>query len=350
MYPLSFDQRVQELDNLREDTLRLESKLSDIRKACEESSLCPNPIVECPEHMSQIAQAYKEFYLSDEPNRWHSNLKKYREDLQAMFNDPGEYTLADIHERARNELRQAQRSDLCTIRPDDSEETIKWKNESAAMFDEGKSVTDIIDHRLKSQLETLPESEAAEKSHFLKALEDSRDSKDRARAYVDYYCHQMPNDSREKASLKAKFAKMFQDGISHDILMTMMVKQVTETGATKKSDLENKLSELQMAQSAFLKNKAKKEETVSRRLQAQVEAEKTVTCSFPECNAPVNLLAEDGPLECAICEWLSRRSSSKSQFFYCSIEHAEKDFVSYFQSTILRMLCSVANCIFPALT
>ncbi|RQM06565.1 hypothetical protein DH86_00003269, partial [Scytalidium sp. 3C] len=71
---------------------------------------------------------------------------------------------------------------------------------------------------------------------------------------------------------------------------------------------------------------AKKEETVSRRLQAQVEAEKTVTCSFPECNAPVNLLAEDGPLECAICEWLSRRSSSKSQFFYCSIEHAEKDF------------------------
>ncbi|RFU30643.1 hypothetical protein B7463_g5683, partial [Scytalidium lignicola] len=326
IYPLSFDQRLLEADNLREDTVKLESKLSSIRKACSESPQCSNSVAECPEHMGQIVEAYQEFYLSDEPNRWHSNLTKYKEAVRSMFNNPQEYTLDDIHERVRKEQRQSQGSDLCTIRPDDTEEIIRWKHESAEMFDQGRTITDIINRRIKMQLEALPESEAAEKLAFLKAVEESRGSRERIRIYIDYYCQQLPTDSRERAAFKSKFTKMFQEGLSHDIVIGAMIKQSTEAKEAQKSNLQHRLGELQMAQSAHLKNKAKKEETFSRRL--QVEAENTAECSFPGCELPVNLLTEDGPLECAICEWLSQRSSSRKQFFYCSNEHADNDFVN----------------------
>ncbi|KAH8811409.1 hypothetical protein F5884DRAFT_781998 [Xylogone sp. PMI_703] len=324
VYPLSFDRRLLETENLRQDTLVLESKLSSIRQSCSESLQCPSPISECPEHMSQMVQAYREFYLSDEPDRWYSNIQKYKDELNSMFNNPEEYTLADIHNRARKELRKAQGSDLCTIRPDDAEEIIKWKHESATMLDQGKPIAEIIDYRINVQLEALPESEATERMAFLKALEESKDQKERARIYIDYYCQQLPTDSREQSSLKAKFIKMFQEGAPHDTVLTAMIKQTMEAKEAHKSNLEHMLGELQMAQSAHLKNKAKKEETFRRR--QQVEAEKTAECSFPGCDAPVNLLDKDGPLECAICEWLSQRSPTRKPYFYCSNEHADKDF------------------------
>jgi hypothetical protein len=42
----------------------------------------------------------------------------------------------------------------------------------------------------------------------------------------------------------------------------------------------------------------------------------------------VDVSTEEGAIQCAVCDWLARRSERRRRFFYCCEEHAEEDFVS----------------------
>jgi hypothetical protein len=114
---------------------------------------------------------------------------------------------------------------------------------------------------------------------------------------------------------------MFGELIPHDEVLAAMKKEAADSHASKIDVLQREISELQMAQSAHLKVKAKKEEKHERMILDREPSPKMVQCSLDGCANEVNLLAD--MIECAICEWLHRKGGERGRYVYCSVEHAE---------------------------
>jgi hypothetical protein len=143
---------------------------------------------------------------------------------------------------------------------------------------------------------------------------------------MNYYCRPAWADSPQQKAFKAKYARMFGELIPHDEVLAAMEKEAADSHASKIDVLQREISELQMAQSAHLKVKAKKEEKHERMILDREPSPKMVQCSLDGCANEVNLLADT--IECAICEWLHRKGGERGRYVYCSVEHADEDFVS----------------------
>jgi hypothetical protein len=108
-----------------------------------------------------------------------------------------------------------------------------------------------------------------------------------------------------------------------------MRKEASEFQKNRVGKFKSQLSELQMAQNAHLKNKQRKLDRNGR--ERDNLRDQTVGCSLEDCMNEVNLMT-DNIIECAICEWLAgkggQNAERRERAIYCSIDHAESDFVS----------------------
>lgn len=242
-----------------------------------------------------------------------------------MFDDSEAYSLEDIHVRYQRELRDHLKRNLCTVRRGDSKEIIDQKTWTSSRFDSGEETKAILEPHLDGTLNATAR-EAADAIH---ALQKTTTSEERIPIYVKYYCTPAWADTPQQKNMKAKYARQFEAGLSHDEVLAAWKKEVLYLQQEEISKLKHRLGELQMAQSAHLKNQAKKAER-DQRMQDRdyVFVPKPENCSLASCGAEVDVSAEGGAIQCAVCDWLARRSDRRRRSFYCSEEHAEEDFVS----------------------
>jgi hypothetical protein len=329
------DQKIREADRFRYDEERLSGTLQMIERVSSTPRGGPHTgnsnCERCTEKRIMITQAYHSFYISHEPDRWDSSLAEYREEMERMFSDPEQYTLEDIHARFQQELRQHIKKEMCTLKRGDSKTVVERKRWSASQFDNVHDLKSTLQTTLEVTLNTTPR-EAAEAMY---ALHSTKTAHERAPVYAKYYCTPSWTDTSQQKNIKAKYARQFEAGLSHDQVITAWKNEVLSSQQQEISKLQHRLGELQMAQSAHLKNKAKKAEK-DQRIQDReyVFVPKMERCTFTGCNKEVDVNTEGGALQCALCDWLAARYEDVERkkgwrFFYCSREHVEEDFVSY---------------------
>jgi len=117
--------------------------------------------------------------------------------------------------------------------------------------------------------------------------------------------------------------------MSHDSVLQLWKQEALEAQHVEISKLKHRLGELKMAQSAHLKNKAKKAEKDQRMQDREyvIVPRQTAKCALERCEREVNV-ADGDVLECAVCDWLARkdRSERREHAYYCCDEHAQEDF------------------------
>jgi hypothetical protein len=328
-YPLAVDQRMREADQLRNGDEELHTALQNIETfytSPRAGNHTGEPNCErCMKKKRRIKQAYYDYYLGHERGRWDYYLSAYREEMQRMFDDAGACSLEDIHARYQRELRDHLKRDLCTVKRGDSKEIVDQKAWTSSRFDSEEDIKSILEAHLDGTLNSTSR-EAAEAIH---ALQKTVNPEERIPIYVKYYCTPTWADTPQQKNMKAKYARQFEAGHSHDEVLGAWKEEVLYLQQEEISKLRHRLGELQMAQSAHLKNKAKKAER-DRRMQDRdyVFVPKLETCSLEACGMEVDVSTEEGAIQCAVCDWLARRSERRRRFFYCCEEHAEEDFVS----------------------
>lgn len=333
-YPLSLDQRVKEGDQFRLS----EEKLSSVLKSIEQKFSAPRsshtgtPDCEsCGEQRRQIWQAYYDYYLGTEPDRWDLKLRNYREEMREMLKSIGRsrYTLEDVNARFEQELRDHLQKDLCTAQPDlDTVNLEELKRITLEQFDAGKPTVRILEERLDAEL-NLPALHSGDAVAFIEALQHSQNARERIHIYQKYYCSPSWDDTPQMKNYKAKYARLFERGMSHDSVLQLWKQEALEAQHIEISKLKHRLGELKMAQSAHLKNKAKKAEKDQRMQDREyvIVPRQAAKCSLERCEREVSL-ADGEVLECALCDWLARKDRSERRYhaYYCSEGHVKEDF------------------------
>lgn len=273
----------------------------------------------------RIKQAYHSYYLGQDPYRWDTHLSAYREEMQRMFDDTEAFSLEAIHARYQRELRDYLKEVLCTVKRGDPEEVSDNKAQILSRFESGEDIKSILERYLESSLD----SSSPETADAIRALQKTTTPEERIPIYVKYYCTPAWADTPQQKNMKGKYARQFESGLSHDDVLGAWKKEVLYMQQEEISKLKHRLGELQMAQSAHLKNKAKKAER-DQRLQDRdyVFVPKPETCSLASCGKEVDVAADGGAIQCAVCDWLARKGDRRrKRYFYCSEDHAEEDFV-----------------------
>jgi len=251
-----------------------------------------------------------------------------------MFNSPGKYTLEDIDQRFKQELREHLRKDLCTLRPDSDPLYRKTLTEFNAylkkQFEENEPVEYIIKTAIDMEIDHPHPFQSVETARFLHQLHNATTTQDRAQVYKAYYCTPSWDDSPQQKNIKAKYERMFDSGLSPDAVISQWKQEALETQKQEISKLKHRLGDLKMAQSAHLKNKAAKKAEQDQRIQDVVHKQ-TARCNLQSCGREVDLTAEEGVLECAVCDWLAAKGQTegglRENAYYCCEEHVEEDFV-----------------------
>jgi hypothetical protein len=324
-YPLSLNQRIRQGEQFRHSKAKLEATLQSIKQLPPHGSHSGQPDCErCAHKNNQIKAAYQEYYISSDPDAWSTNLPQYRAAMAEKFNDPRGYSLEEVHTFFLSAFREHLKQDLCRPTPKDTSQTLSLKSNTAAQFDSGRPTADILSDYAAAVERNAPNPDAAA---FASSINNSRTNEERAQIYANYYCRPSWADSPHQKAFKVKYARMFESLIPHDEVLAAMKKEAEDSHASKIDVLQREISELQMAQSAHLKVKKKKEEKDQKMIMLErEESPKMVQCSLEGCTNEVNLLGET--IECAICEWLHRKGGERGRYVYCSVEHADEDFVS----------------------
>jgi hypothetical protein len=351
-YPLTFDQRLTQGDRYREASEELDASLQSIEKFYSSPNAgahTGSPDCErCTKKKRRIMQAYYNYYLGNQPGRWDEHLLSYRQELENMFNSPGEVLLAAIHDRFKAELGEHLRKDLCAILPADSKGAVEYKMRVDELLRQ-VSIEEALAAALRGKIDGLAfvdglegrrvldgTRDEAHPAGFNVSLQDSRTPEQRAELYVTYYCTPTWNDTPQQRNMKTKYGKLFESGMSHDTVLAIWKKEALDIKAREVDRLKQRLGELQMAQSAQLKNKKRKMEKDARMKDKEyVVVPRLVECSLPGCDSQMDV-GKEGPIECAVCDWLARKSHDRRRFYYCSEEHVEEDFVSFH---ILSWVC-----------
>lgn len=261
---------------------------------------------------ADITRAYYYYYLDSDPDSWASHTSPdYRQELERKFNDPSS-SLDDLHANFRLAVLEYLTQNLCSG-PGLS------KDELSNMFKEGTSATEIITKCLEQAQQRAPNADAAA---FIVELQDTKTAEERAQIYAKYYCSNSWADSSPVKNFKAKYARIFEQLVPYDEVVSVMRKEAEESQSSKISGLRRQLNELEMAQSAHLKAKARKDQ----KMRDREPTPGVVQCSLVGCANEIDL-ATDETIECAICEWLERKGSDKGRAFYCCMDHADDDFV-----------------------
>ncbi|KUJ23627.1 uncharacterized protein LY89DRAFT_680347 [Mollisia scopiformis] len=315
--PLSLDQRLAQGDRFRKAKERLEVSLQEIQQAhSSPSSAFPSHTGQddcerCARRKGDIARAYYAYYLDSDPESWVSYATpEYRRELERRFNDPGS-SLDDLHATFRMGLREYLKLNL-------SSGTVFSEDELSSLFIDERSTTEILNTCLEQAQQKTSNSDTAT---FIAELQGAKGPEDRAQVYAKYYCSQSWADSSSVKNFKAKYARMFEQLVPHDEVVAAMRREAEESQSSRLAGLSRQLSELEMAQSAHLKAKARKDQ----KMRDREPSPGVVQCSLVGCANEVDL-ATDETIECAVCEWLERKGSEKGRAFYCCMGHAEEDF------------------------
>ena len=326
---LSVDQYLQQGDNFRHDQQELISRLKSIQSYYASDNSPPHSgetkCATCDEKSRQILNAYYSYFLSNDPGRWHSQSHQaYKDELQAMFDQSSDLSGLDaICDRSERELRAHLLRSLSAVQPGDTEDVIKLRIGTAELIDSPMPLKDALGHYLDGRVKTAPNEDAVS---FIRDINAAKTEEQRAEVYVRYYCT-MEGTSKQR-NLNSKYARMFREGYAHDVVVQAMRKEVEDSHKNELSSLRHQIAELQMAQSAHSKAKAKKAEKDKRILDREdVPAPKTEACCFPGCPREVVVGGDESSIECAVCDWLAQKFSHRRHAFYCTVEHAEEDFV-----------------------
>ncbi|RDW92612.1 hypothetical protein BP5796_02006 [Coleophoma crateriformis] len=328
IYPLTLSQRVQQRDLFRADRTTLEAKLTQIREACNSKVQCEGEFPSCNKHVLAAIEEYRQYYLNPAPGRWHSELLSYREEMTAMFANE-DCTLDQIHERASRELRHHLQSDLCVLNNEDSESMRAYKKAALEMLSSGRDIGEVLEYYLNEQINSIADEEV---QRFIWALQEASTPEERIPLYVRYYCQPLPSDSKSMENFKAKYARQFQQGIPHDSVLESMRKEAEGSRSAGNNDLQARLVDLQMAQSAHMKSLARKAAKDQKMKNAEPSPQPIdMPCSIPDCGVRVDLEDEEypGPIECSLCDWLSQKDETRKRYPYCTRQHAEQDFSNH---------------------
>jgi hypothetical protein len=329
-YPLSLDQRIRQGEQFYHSKASLEAALQSLKNLPPHGSHSGQTDCErCTRKKNQIRAAYQEYYLSPDPDSWSSNIPQYRAAMAEKLNNPNGYSLEEVHVLFQTAFREHLKQDLCKPLAKDTPPILSLKSATVAQFDSGRPTADILSDYATGLERNAANADAAA---FASAVNNSRTKEERAQIYMNYYCRPAWADSPQQKAFKAKYARMFEALVPHDAVLSAMKKEAADSHASKIDVLQREISELQMAQSAHLKVKAKKEEKHERIVLDREPSPKMVQCSLDGCANEVNLLADT--IECAICEWLHRKGGERGRYVYCSVEHADEDFVSLFPATL----------------
>jgi hypothetical protein len=247
-----------------------------------------------------------------------------------MFAGPDKPNLEVIHSRFEKELRDHLRKNLCTFQErTDPPAAIEHKKAIQAQFDEGVPTKTILQNILIAE-QDLSALYSEEEIIFLDSLEKSQTAQERTKIYTRYYCSSSYNDTPQQKNIKAKYERLFENGVPHDEVISLWRQEVVELQRQEISRLKHRLAELRLAQSAHLKDKAKKAEK-DHQMQ-ELPQKKSVQCNLRDCGTELDLEDEDGVLQCALCDWLTNKvqpdDDRRGRTYYCSARHAEEDFVS----------------------
>lgn len=246
-----------------------------------------------------------------------------------MFEKPDEYDLAAIHQRADMELRSHLKKDICAHAPGDTKDTIRYKSIATHQLDEGKSIAEILKAYFENQFTTCPDSALVD---FIRELNATTRDEERIPIYIRYYCAGFSADNTNIKNFKAKYSRMFEQGIPHDTVVAAMRKEVSTLREVEVSDLQRRLNELNLAQSAHLKakaKKAKKDQMKDQRNMSLVEESRAV-CGYEDCSKDINLGVDEGSIQCAVCVWIEELIIGEKSTYYCSPDHARIDHVTTF--------------------
>jgi hypothetical protein len=243
--------------------------------------------------------------------------------MEKMIKDENRYTLGDIQDFYENALRNHLKLDLCSPNPDDTSEGYAFKRMISEMFDNKRSLEEIIDVYTRGQLSASGSQEAHD---FLARLQQTTTAEERADIYSKFYCNPHWNDSTTVKNFKAKHARQFAELGTHDAVIRSMQDEAEKYQAQQLDALKSALNDFQMAKSATMKHKKRRAEQADLRMSDR-EAEETryMRCGLPGCHRDVDLLEES--IECGLCDWLASNDSSRKRVYYCTVEHAEQDFV-----------------------
>ncbi|RKF63883.1 hypothetical protein GcC1_136003 [Golovinomyces cichoracearum] len=274
----------------------------------------------CAAKNQMILNAYKEYFLAPEPSAWYAELSEYRDEMNARFQDiksPTKQDLKDLHAISRKMLRKYI---LNYVRDLNLSNDTEISNAISSDMAQEISVEQLIQKIYDLSEPYFPNPDAKKLIMDLQATDTSAE---RASLYIKYYCMILPDDASQQKNFKAKYARMFENQVSHDEVLTAMRKEAHHLNSQKLNALHKELSELQLAQSAHLKNKARKAEK-DQRIQNRELSPEPVHCNLKRCAIKLNPKEEN--LECALCDWLNTKGSGKGRFFYCTAEHAKEDF------------------------
>ena len=341
-YPLTIDRRLTQGDRYREAAQELDATLQSIETFYSSPNApthAGSPDCErCTKKNRRIMGAYYDYYLGDQPGRWDENHISYRQELDSMFKSG--VLLETIHARFKDELREHLRKDLCAVLPGDGKEDVEYKmrvNELLSRVPIEEALEGVFQGKIDGLAYTPGldgrrgvdgTRDIAHPAGFNINLQETKTAEQRAGLFVAYYCTSAWSDTPQQNNMKRKYGKMFEAGIGHDEVLALWKKEAKENKGREVERLKQQLGELKMAQSAHLKNKKKKMEKDARMKDKEyVVVPRLVGCSLPSCEIQMDV-SREGPIECAVCDWLAHKSDDRRRFYYCSEEHVEEDFVS----------------------
>ncbi|TVY20572.1 hypothetical protein LARI1_G002533 [Lachnellula arida] len=319
--PATLDVKLLQGDRFRESKEKLETSLKSI-EAFYASPQAPRhagppDCGRCNTKKRRVAEAYYECYLSDASGRWDSNLPEYREEMRRKFSQPEGPQLEEIHALFQSTFREYLKQILLAPKATDNSDINSYKIIAADLLEQGKATNEVLEYYHTSQLNSCNQSTAS----IIRALNDSKTPRERAQIYISFYCTPSSTDTPQQKNIKQKYARLFEQLIPHDDVIAAWHKEAAASQESKVADLRGRLQELQMGQSAHLKDKARKAANAQRR----EPSPRVVSCQREGCPLDVNISGVEELIECAVCEWLERNGGRGGRFYYCSFEHCEED-------------------------
>jgi hypothetical protein len=263
--------------------------------------------------------------------------------------------LKTIQLRCEQELMEHFKADMCAYRPGESKASVEYKNRVEELL-HTNSVEEALRAAQVIKMDTIAmvpgmggqggvdgKHEVTHPAGFEIRLQQTKTAEQRADLYFDYYCTGAWNDTPQSRNMKLKYGKMFKEGAPHDEVIAKWRQEAKEMKGKEVDKLKQKLGELKMAHSAQLKSRKRKQEKDARMKDREyVVVPYMVECSLPSCEVQMDV-SQEGPIECAICDWLSRKGDGRKRFFYCSEEHNELDFVRCLYSVPSGVLMLMRN-------
>ncbi|CAD6503497.1 BgTH12-03160 [Blumeria graminis f. sp. triticale] len=288
----------------------------------------------------KILEAYYNYFLSNDPNAWYEEIPEYKSAIQGRFQQIQNPTLDDLEDL--NSISQSMlRKYLDKALNDTNSDNNGLRNSS--MTANGDLTIGSLTNQCgrNISIERQHSYSSLNVKQLVLGLQEARTRVERALLYTQFYCTPSENDTHQQKNFKSKYARSFESCGSHEEVLEALRKEAQTLYQDKVTALRRELNELQLAQSAHLKNKARKAEKVQRLLERTLPF-RHANCSFKRCGKRLDL-SEENP-ECAVCEWLVSKGRSRTRFYYCSAKHATEDFDDHDR---LQHQCSAGDrCLF----